>query len=119
MKTPEKSIYDKSFDFAFRVVNLYKFLVQRKHEYILSKQIIRSGTSIGANVSEARHAQSRPDFISKMTIALKDADETHYWIRLLFKSGYLSVPQFQSILSDCNEIISMLSAIVKTSKENG
>ena len=118
MDDRENIVFDKSFDFAVRIVNLYKYLCYRKHEYVLSKQILRSGTSIGANISESRHAQSRPDFITKLTIALKEADETHYWICLLHKTQFLTDRQTESILSDCNEVIRLLASIVKRSKEN-
>ena len=107
----------KSFQFAIRIVNLCKHLRSTKKEYTLSKQLLRSGTSIGANVAEARQAQSKADFISKMNIALKEAVETNYWLRLLQASEYLSDTEFTSIYSDCQEIEKMLSAIIKTSKQ--
>ena len=110
-------VLDKSFDFAVRIVNLYKFLCQHKKEYILSKQLLRSGTSIGANVAEAQQAQSKPDFVSKLSIALKEASETDYWIRLLHATDYLNDKEKDSILLDCAELIKMLTAIVKSSKE--
>ena len=86
----ENIIVDKSFDFAVRIVNLNKYLYNEQKEYVLSKQLLRSGTSIGANVSEAERAQSKADFISKMSIALKEANETNYWLKLLYKTDYLS-----------------------------
>ena len=86
----ENIIVDKSFDFAVRIVNLNKYLNNEQKEYVLSKQLLRSGTSIGANVSEAERAQSKADFISKMSIALKEANETNYWLKLLYKTDYLS-----------------------------
>ena len=107
----------KSMDFAVRIVNLYKYLSREKRENILSKQLLRSGTSIGANVREAVYAQSRKDFISKMSIALKEASETEYWLELLFKTGYLTNEQYHSIRLDCGEAAKLLTAIVKTSKE--
>ena len=82
-------IETKSFDFAVRIVNLYRYLVGEKNEYVMSKQMLRSGTSIGANVSEAEKAQTKPDFNAKMNIALKEANETHYWLRLLYKTSFL------------------------------
>ena len=111
-------INEKSFDFAIRIVRLYRYLCGTRHEFVLSKQVLRSGTSIGANVSESRHAQSRADFITKMSIALKEADETFYWLQLLYASDYLSQRQAESILKDCDELISILSSVVKTSKQN-
>ena len=110
-------IKDKSMNFAIRIVSCYKFLVEEKHEYTLSKQILRCGTSIGANVKEALRGQSRPDFISKMNISLKEASECEYWIELLEKTEYLPSNIATSLLSDCQELIKMLTSIVKTSKE--
>ena len=110
-------IESKSFDFAVRIVNLYKFLNEQKKEYTLSKQLLRSGTSIGANVTEAQQAQSRPDFISKLSIALKETSESKYFIRLLQATDYLTEAQAKSILSDCVEIEKLLVSIIKTSKE--
>ena len=109
---------EKSFDFAVRMVNLYKYLTNEKKEYTLSKQLLRSGTSIGANVCEAQRAQSKADFVAKMSIALKEAYETHYWVRLLYKTDYLSENEFNSIENDIKEIISILIAICKTSNLN-
>ena len=112
----ESPIAPKSFKFAIRIVRLFKYLIYTKHEFILSKQVLRSGTAIGANIAESEHAQSRADFTSKMTIALKEADETRYWLQLLRASGYLTSVQADSILSDCTELIRMLSSIVKNLK---
>ncbi|MBQ7343840.1 MAG: four helix bundle protein [Clostridia bacterium] len=106
-------IETKSFDFAVRTVNLYKYLTEEKKEYILSKQLMRCGTSIGANISEAQKAQTKADFNSKMNIALKEANETEYWLRLLNKTNYLTENEFQSINSDIKEIISILVSICK------
>ena len=106
-------IADKSFEFAIRIVNLYKFLTNEKKEYELSKQLLRSGTSIGANVAESLKGQSRADFNSKLNIALKEANETEYWIRLLYKTGYLNDIEYESIWSDVNDIISILVSIIK------
>ena len=111
-------IYDKSFDFAVSIVNLYKYLTEQLKEYVLSKQLLRCGTSIGANVSEAQRAQSKPDFISKMSIALKEANESYYWIKLLYKTNYIDKLQFESLQLDINEIISILIKICKTSNSN-
>ena len=111
------NIYEKSFRFSIRIVNLCKYLQREKKEYVLSKQILRSGTSIGANVAEARHGQSRPDFASKFNIALKEATETDYWLRLLYETEYLNKPQFDSLIADCDELERILVAIVKSSKQ--
>lgn len=113
----ENVIENKSFDFAIRIVNLYKFLVNEKDEKILSKQLLRSGTSIGANVTEAQKGQTMPDFATKMNIALKEANETLYWIKLLYKTDFLTTEQYNSIHQDIEEIISLLVAICKTSRE--
>jgi four helix bundle protein len=111
-------ILDKSFEFAVRIVNLKKYLNQFKQERIMAGQLLRSGTSIGANVTEADQAQSKADFISKMGIANKEAHETRYWIRLLYKTGYISDPEYSSIFEDCQELIRILQAIIKSAKEN-
>ncbi len=111
----ENQIENKSFDFAVRVVNLYKFLTEQKKEFVLSKQLLRSGTSVGANVAEAQRGQSKADFIAKMSISLKEANETNYWLKLLYKTEYLTEQQFLSISNDITEIIKMLVAICKTS----
>lgn len=110
-------IVDKSMAFAVRIVNLYKYIVNEKKEYVLSKQILRSGTSIGANVKEAVRGQSRADFSAKMNIALKEASETEYWLELLCKTEYITNKQFESINSDCVELIKILTSIVKTSRK--
>ena len=106
-------IVEKSFEFAVRIVNLCKHLRRYKKEYVLSKQVLRSGTSIGANVSEAQRGQSRADFASKMSVALKEANETQYWLRLLFRTDYLTKEEFESIHQDLEEILSLLTAICK------
>ena len=100
-----------------RIVNLYKYLYG-KNEFVLSKQLLRSGTSIGANVTEANYAQSKADFISKMSIALKEAAETGYWLDLLKDTNYINNEQFKSIKSDCEDLIRLLTAILKNSKPN-
>ena len=109
-------IEEKSFAFAIRIVNLYKHLNEVKKEFVLSKQLLRSGTSIGANVAEAEQAQSTPDFVSKMSIALKEASETKYWIRLLASTSYLTEVESESILNDCVELEKILVSIIKSSK---
>ena len=107
-------VADKSFRFAIRIVNLYKHLCENKKEYILSKQLLRAGTSIGANIAEAQQAQSRPDFLSKLNIALKEASESKYWIRLLNATDYLSQEEADSVYADCCELEKLLVAIIKT-----
>ena len=108
---------NKSKAFALRVIRLYNYLCDEKKEYILSKQLLRSGTSIGANVVESQQAQSRPDFISKLCIALKEASETNYWLRLLHATEYLSEKEYVSIHSDCKELEKLLTSIIKTTKD--
>ncbi|MBR4911507.1 MAG: four helix bundle protein [Bacteroidales bacterium] len=115
MKT-ENTIVTKSKAFALRVIKLYKYLCGKKREFVMSKQIMRSGTSIGANVREATRAQSTPDFISKMNIALKEAEETCYWLELLHESEYLDERAFNSLYSDSMELLKILASIVKTSR---
>ena len=109
-------IADKTLAFAVRIVNLYKYLKDEKSEYVMSKQLLRSGTSIGANVKEASRAQSKADFNSKMHIAMKEASETEYWLELLERTNYLTKPQAESMLNDCVEIIRILIAITKTAE---
>lgn len=109
---------DKSLAFAKRIAKLYRFLVDKKKETIMSKQILRSGTSIGANIREGLFAQSRKDFISKMNIALKEAGETDYWIEILYSADFLTEMEYKSLKNDNDELIRMLSSIVKTTKEN-
>ena len=110
----ENILLDKSFDFAVRIVNLYKHVTNNKKEYILSKQLLRSGTSIGANVTEAQRGQSKADFTAKMAIALKEPYETEYWLRLLYKTEYMNGNEYDSIHKDIEEIISLLISICKT-----
>ena len=109
-------IEEKSFHFAVRIVKLNQYLRIKKKEYILSKQLLRSGTSIGANVAESQQAQSRADFISKLEIALKETTETKYWLRLMKETGYLSESEFESIFSDCAELEKILVRIIKSTK---
>ena len=113
----ENIIEIKSFDFAVRIVNLYKYLTDIKKEYVLSKQLLRSGTSIGANVAEAEQAQSRPDFVSKMNIALKETSETKYWIKLLKTTDFLSEKEISSLLANCVELEKLSVSIIKSSKQ--
>ena len=114
----ENIIADKSKAFALRIIKLYEYLVSEKKEYVLSKQVLRSGTSIGANVREAVRGQSTADFYAKMNIALKEADETEYWLELLGESGYITDIQFDSIHSDCEELIRILVSITKKIRYN-
>ena len=111
-------LVNKSFLFAVRIVKLYKYLCDNKNEYVLSKQLLRSGTSIGANIHEAQDGQSRNDFISKLSISLKEARESKYWIELLKETDYLSYSEANSILNDLIEIIKLLVSIIKSTKEN-
>lgn len=114
----ENTVKHKSFAFALQVVQLVQFLTETKKEYVLSKQLLRSGTAIGALIREAEHGESKPDFIHKMAIAQKEANETAYWIELLFQSNYLDETKYQSIFKDCEEIRKMLASIILTSKKN-
>ena len=109
---------EKSFAFAIRIVKLYQFLTREKKEFVMSKQLLRCGTSIGANISEAQRGQSRADFFSKMTIALKEANETEYWIRLLYKTDYISESQYASMHDDIDELLRIITAICKSMKNN-
>ena len=113
-------ILDKSFEFGIRVVKLYKYLCDDKKEYVLSKQLLRAGTSIGANINEAQAGQIKADFIAKIAIASKEARESKYWIDLLIKTDYLDINEnhVKSLLNDIEEIIKLLTSIVKTSMEN-
>ena len=110
------NIEKKSFLFSVRVVKLARYLQEEKREYILSKQLIRAGTSIGANIVESQQAQSRADFISKLSIALKEASETNYWLRLLNATDYLSESEFSSVIADCRELEKILTSILKTTR---
>ena len=113
----ENIIADKTYNFAVRIVNLYKYLIKTEKEFVLPKQLLRCGTSIGANVSEAVKAQTTADFYTKLTIALKEANETQYWIKLLYDTNYLTEQQYSSIKKDIDEIVAILVAITKTTKE--
>ena len=119
MENSKKGILrEKSYRFALRTVSLYKFLATEQREYVLSKQVLRSGTSIGANIAEARQGQSKADFIHKLSISLKETYETEYWIDLLRDSEYISPTQASSLLEDCYELQRLLTASIKTAKNN-
>ena len=116
MKT-ENAVKDKSFTFALRVVKCYKYLREEQNEHILSKQFLRSGTAIGALIREAEHAESKADFIHKLSIALKEANETKYWLDLLYQAKYINRKAFESISTDSEELLKLLVSIIKTSKK--
>ena len=109
-------IQQKSFSFAIRIVNLYKYLVSEKKEFVLSKQLLRSGTSIGANIEESIGGQSEKDFLSKLSISYKEARETIYWLKLLKETGYISINEFESIYNEAEEICKILAKIQITIK---
>lgn len=111
-------IYNLSKKFALRIIRLYRYILKERHEYDMSRQIYRSGTSIGANIAESKNAQSKLDFINKLSIALKEADETRYWLDLLFESETISEAEYQSITNDLSVIIGTLVKIIKKTKEN-
>lgn len=113
----DNAVVEKSKSFAIRIVRAYKYLTAEKNEYVLSKQLLRSGTSIGANVKEAIRGQSKPDFYSKLNIALKEASETEYWLEILYETEYIDKKLFNSINSDCQELIKLLVSITKTQKQ--
>lgn len=113
---PENILSTKSYAFALRIVKVYRHMADFHREFVLSKQILRSGTSIGANIEESVHAQSRTDFIHKLSIAQKEASETNYWLRLLSDSGYLEREFADSLLKDCDEIQRIPAASIKTTK---
>ena len=110
-------VQEKSFEFAVRIVNLYKYLCEEKKEYVLSKQVLRSGTSVGANIEEGLGGQSNKDFIAKLSIAYKEARETIYWIKLLSRTEYLSQEQTFSILQDADELCKIIAQILITMKK--
>jgi four helix bundle protein len=107
---------EKSFNFTIRIVNLYKFLKKQHNEYILSQQLIRSGTAIGAIIREAEHAESLKDFVHKLSIGLKEANESKYWLDLLFATEFITSKMYESLNKDCEELLKLLTASVKTSK---
>lgn len=108
----------KAVDFAIKIIELYKNLVEEKKEYVMSKQLLRSGTAIGALIREAEHAESKADFLHKMNIALKEANETCYWLLLLYKGGYIAESEFNQYNNDSLELVKLLASIVKTTKAN-
>ena len=109
---------EKSIEFAIRIVNCYKYLTKQKHETVMSKQVLRSGTSIGANVHEAIYAQSKADFVNKMNISMKEAGETSYWLTILHRTEYIDTEMYNSIDSDLKEILRIIASTIKTSKSN-
>jgi len=111
-------VKDKSFDFAVRIVNLSKYLTEQKREYVLSKKILRSGTAIGALIRESEQAESKADFIHKLAIALKEANETNYWLDLLHKTEYLEDKHHESLKTDITELLKLLITIIKSSRNN-
>jgi four helix bundle protein len=113
----ERTVKSKSFAFALRIVKLYQFMNNEKREFVLSKQFLRSGTAIGALVREAEHGESKADFVHKMAIAQKEANETEYWLELIFHTDYITKNQFDSLIADCTEIRKMLSSIIITTKK--
>ena len=114
----ENVVRDKSFDFAVRVVNAYKYLADKKREFVMSQQLLRSGTAIGALVREAEQAESKTDFVHKMSIALKEANETDYWLDLLYKTDYFGENEYQSLKADAVELLKLLVSIINSSKRN-
>ncbi len=116
--TGKGPIYEKSFAFALRIVNFSKYLQNEAKEHVLSKQVLRSGTAIGALVREAEHAESKSDFAHKMNVALKESNETNYWLELLHQSDYIDNAMFESISADSIELTKILASIVKTSRQN-
>ena len=117
MKT-DNVILVKSKEYALRIIKMYKYLCSEKKEFVMSKQILRSGTSIGANIREGSRGQSKPDFIAKMSIAQKEAEETCYWLELLYESGYISKSIFESMYKDNLEILKILSSIIISTRQN-
>ena len=113
------AIADKSMDFAVRVVNLYRQLVSERNEYVMSRQLLRSGTSIGANVREAMSAQTKADFVAKMSIALKECNETGYWLELMTRTSFMTDEQYRSLDSDRREIFALLTSIIKSARCKG
>lgn len=108
----------KSEDFAVRIIGLYNYLVHERSQYAMAKQILRSGTSIGANLAEAQEAFSKADFLAKVFISLKECSETHYWLRLLKRTDYITEAQYESLSEDCRELLKMLTAVTKTTRRN-
>jgi len=117
MSEKRSILKDKSFEFALTVVQLYKALAETKREYVLSKQLLRAGTSVGANIREAQNAESRADFVHKLSIAQKECDESLYWLELLHKSDYLDEAEFKEFHSKANELLKMLRSAILTTKQ--
>ncbi len=115
----DNAVVERSKAFALRIIKLYQYLCEQKREFVLSKQLLRCGTSVGANVREAIRGQSKADFVAKLNISLKEASETEYWLELLHESDYLSDAQFSSIHADCVELLKLLTAIINTSRKGG
>ncbi len=111
-------VVEKSFEFAVRVVNLYKFLTREHKEYVLAKQLLRCGTSIGANIAEAQRGQSKADFTAKMRIALKETNETVYWLKLLYRTDYLTKAQYESMNADAQELLNLLTALCRKATQS-
>lgn len=111
-------VLHKSLAFAVRIVRLYQYLQRERNEFVLSKQLLKSGTSVGANIREALRGFSRQDFVAKMNISLKEVYETEYWLELLYKTDYISEKEFESIFADCRELTRLLTSIVKTTKND-
>lgn len=114
----ENPILEKSFVFALRIVKLYRYLVEEKKEYVLSKELLTAGTNIGKHVKEAVNAESRPSFVNEMALAKRKASETEYWLQLLHQADFLTDKEFNSIEADRNEVFALLTSIVKTSRTN-
>ena len=108
----------KALDFAVRIVNLYKYLRDEKEETVMSKQVLRSGTSIGANISEALGAESKDDFIHKFSVSFKEGNETKFWLMLLHRTSFINDKQFESLMTDCQELRKLMGATIKTAKKN-
>ena len=117
LKIMANAVQDKSRDFAIRIIKCYSYLTEQKNEHVMSKQLLRCGTSIGANTRESKNAQSRMDFLNKLNIALKEADETDYWLDLLHTTGYIEDRLYNSIEADCKELVAILVSIIKKLKE--
>ena len=115
----ENVVFAKSKEFSVRIVNLYRYLQEDKKEYVMSKQLLRSGTSIGANIAESECAISEKDFLSKLYIAFKECAETQYWIDILFETSYMNAQEYESITADCTELKKLLSSITKTTRDKG
>ena len=118
MEGKENVLKDKAYKFALRIVKLYKHLAEEKKKYVLSKHVLRSGTSIGTNIAEGNQAPSKPDFVHKLSIAHKESFETEYWLCLLRDAEYITVKQAESLIIDCQEVQKILTSSIKTAKNN-